>query len=149
MDDGIGLDAANDRIQSELQENVLTDDARQNRLDEHSHHLIRWTEPTKTVHRADGLFEVEIEAEDAYCFTCGEWLGLAGIEWPGTPRSKADAYWLDGPPDDVIETGGVIRWALKELAEVVIRDVEHIETAEEALQFIIDQVPDVRFDDDD
>ena len=76
---------------------------------------------------------------DAYCFTCNEWVGLSGIELRGTPRSKTDAYYLSGPPADVIEARETVRERLGDLAEYALKNVEQLETAEDAFEFIGEQ----------
>lgn len=118
------------------------EETRQNLLQEHVHHLIRFTESAYSVER-DAPQGVEIDAtayvEDAYCFTCGEWVGLSGIKLRGTPRSKADAFYFGGPPDDVLDAQATVRDRLGDLAEYALKNVDQLETAEDAFEFIGEQ----------
>jgi len=112
-------------------------------LKSHVHHLVRTTESAHTVDR-DTPEGIEIDAtahvEDTYCFTCGEWVGVSGVDLRGTPRSKADAHYLGGPPDDVREAREEIQDRLGDLAEHALLTVEHVETAADAFEFVGEQL---------
>jgi len=106
---------------------------------EHKHHQIRMT-TTKMVLDIGDFAEVQMEIEDTYCFTCGEWLCSQGIEPRGTPRSKKDAWWVAGPPEEVEEAREDCRDALAEMADEVVEKHPTVEDREEALGFIEDQI---------
>lgn len=124
----------------ELEASRPSVDERQTLLGEHHHHLVRETTSQVTLLEGDGIqIETTIEARDIYCFTCEEWVGISGVELTGTPRSKADAFYLRGPPPDVQEAEDLVRDQLASLAEHVLETVDHIEDAEDAVEFVGDQ----------
>lgn len=142
-EDSTGVEeAVSEDVREWVREQQPDEETRRDLLQEHLHHLIRTTESAYTVNR-DAPAGIEIDAtvyvRDAYCFTCSEWVGLSGIELRGTPRSKADAYYFSGPPDDVLEARETVRERLGDLAEYALKNVDQIETAEDAFEFIGEQ----------
>lgn len=149
-EDEPALPEDSDRVEKVVSEDVREwvreqrpdEETRQDLLQNHLHHLIRTTESAYTVDR-DTPPGIEIEAtvyvRDAYCFTCSEWIGLSGIELRGTPRAKTDAYYFSGPPDDVLEARTTVREHLGDLAEYALKNVDQLETAEDAFEFIGEQ----------
>jgi len=135
-------DAVSEDVREWVQEQQPDEEARRDLLQEHLHHLIRTTESAYTVDR-DAPPGIEINAtvyvQDTYCFTCSEWIGLSGIDLRGTPRSKAKAYYLSGPPDDLLEARATVRERLGDLAEYALKNVDQLETAEDAFEFIGEQ----------
>lgn len=134
--------AVSEDVREWVREQRPDEETRQDLLQEHLHHLIRFTESAYTVDR-DAPPGIEIDAtvyvQDAYCFTCSEWIGLSGIELRGTPRSKTEAYYFSGPPDDVLEARATVRDRLGDLAEYALKNVDQLETAEDAFEFIGEQ----------
>jgi hypothetical protein len=123
----------NQRPDKETQKELLT---------EHQHHLVRDTESTysRSPDSPDGIkVETTAYVYDTYCFTCGEWVGISGIELRGTLRSRANAYYLGGPPDDVRQARAKIRDELQSLAEYALLNVDHVEDVEEAFAFVGEQ----------
>lgn len=122
-----------------VREQKPDEDERRELLREHRHHLVRTTESAYTVDR-DAPTGVEIEAtayvEDTYCFTCDEWVGTSGVDLRGTPRSKADAYYLGGAPENVLQARNSVRDHFDVLVDIVADTVDHIETTEDAMEFI-------------
>jgi len=141
-DSGEVEDAISEDVREWVRGQRPNEEARRDLLQEHLHHLIRTTESAYTVDR-DAPPGIEIDAtvyvQDTYCFTCSEWIGLSGINLRGTPRSKADAYYFSGPPDDVVETRATVRERLGNLAEYALKNVDQLETAEDAFEFIGEQ----------
>lgn len=121
---------------------------RQQLRDAHQHHLVRDTTSTLTVDPEDDMEGVEIESQveipDMYCFTCGEWVGLSGVDLTGTPRSRKDAYYLGGPPEDLREARSEVRDELRDLAYRAMRDVEQVESPEDGFEFVATQLAQVR-----
>lgn len=108
-------------------------------LAQHKHHLIRQTTSkiTESEEVADGMVaETEAEIPDTYCFTCEEWIGLSGVDLRGKPRSRKDAYYLEGPPSEVSEARQQVRDGLADLTEAVASTVPHVDDAQDALEFI-------------
>lgn len=114
----------------------------------HEHHLVRDTTSKLTVDPDEEMAGVEIESQveipDLYCFTCREWVGLSGVDLSGTPRSKADAYYLDGPPEDLRQAREETRGELTDLAYRAMRDVEQVESVEDGFEFVATQLEQVR-----
>ena len=79
-----------------------------------------------------------------HCFTCGEWVGLSGVDLRGTPRSKADAHYLGGPPESIREVGDETRETLVALAIQVRDDLPMVDTLDEAAEFVADELERVR-----
>jgi len=121
---------------------------KRDRREEHRHHLVRDTTSTLTVDDNPDMQGVEvtstIEIPDLYCFTCKEWVGLSGVDLSGTPRSKADAYYLDGPPDDLQQARDETQSELLDLAYRAMRDVDRFESLEDGLEFVDGQIEQVR-----
>jgi hypothetical protein len=135
-------DAVSEDVREWVREQQPDEETRRDLLQEHLHHLIRPTESAYTVDR-DAPPGIEIDAtvyvRDTYCFTCSEWIGLSGIDLRGTPRSKAEAYYFSGPPDDLLEARATVRERLGDLAEYALKNVDQLETAEDAFEFIGEQ----------
>jgi len=121
---------------------------RQQLREAHQHHLVRDTTSTLTVDPEDDMEGVEIESQveipDLYCFTCEEWVGLSGVDLTGTPRSRKDAYYLGGPPEDLREAREETRDELHDLAYRAMRDVEQVESLADGFEFVATQLEQVR-----
>lgn len=106
----------------------------------HRHHLVRDTESKLSVDADVDMGGVEVDSvivvPDTYCFTCDEWVGLSGVDLRGTPRSRKDAYYLAGPPEDVETAQKVAQSGLVELAEFVEEEVERVESVADAAEFV-------------
>lgn len=127
--------AKRDEIASERPD----EEQRQQILDEHRHHLVRRTtsQVTEEEEIEPGMIaETTAEVEDIYCFDCEAWIGISGVDLRGTPRSRADAYYLGGPPDAVVEAREDVGDTLADLAYRVMRDVPTVEDADDALDWI-------------
>jgi hypothetical protein len=116
----------------------------------HQHHLVRDTTSTLTVDPDEEMVGVEIESQveipDCYCFTCDEWVGLSGVDLTGTPRSKTDAYYLSGPPEDVQQAREETQTELRDLAYRAMRDVEQVNSVEGGFDFVATQLEQIRDD---
>ncbi len=112
----------------------------------HEHHEIRQTD-TKMSFNVAGVFDVSLEIGDTYCFTCGEWLCEQGFEPRGTPRSKKDAEWFRGPPEEVEHTKEAAQGELERIARRVQEHHPGIDTEGGALEFIADEIEQMEADD--
>lgn len=133
---------AEESAREQIEANRPNEDERRELLEEHRHHLVRDTTSKQT--RTDGeesivQLETTVEAPDTYCFTCEEWVGLSGLNLTGTPRSKTEAYYLGGPPADVADARETIRDNLHDLAAYALENVDHIDDAKAAFEFVGDQ----------
>lgn len=149
-EDGSAIAQDPDELEESVEGNVREwvrdqrpdEETRKELLREHAHHLVRDTESAYSRdHDSPNGVEINSTAyvEDTYCFTCEEWVGLSGVGLRGTPRSRADAYYLGGPPEDVREARAKVRDELGDLAEHALLNVEHVEDAEDAFAFIGEQ----------
>lgn len=105
----------------------------------HRHHLVRDTTSRYTVtdQPAEGIqIDKSAEVPDLYCFTCEEWVGLSGVDLRGTPRSRKDAYYLGGPPGEVVDARKTVRNTLADLVASVASTVPTVEDADDAFDFI-------------
>jgi len=132
--------SVSESVREDLERQEPDDDEKQRLRQQHEGHLVRDTTSKLGVESTDVGPGVEVEAKaeipDTYCFTCAEWVGLSGVNLRGTPRSRADAYYLGGVPVDVIHAQNGTAKTLNELAERLIDRVETIETTADAHQFI-------------
>ena len=108
--------------------------------EQHEGHLVRDTTSKLAVDSPDvgpGM-EVQAKAEipDTYCFTCGEWVGFSGVDLRGTPRSRAEAYYLGGAPDEILRAQNGTAKTLDGLAERLVERLETVEDSAEAYKFI-------------
>lgn len=132
-----------DTIRDEYDGKALDGDERAQALADHQHHLVRNTKSTITLHPDIGPgveANVTVTVPDTYCFTCGEWVGLSGVDLTGTPRSKHDAYYLGGPPESVSDLQHRVRHAVTHLTGTVLNRHPHIDDADEAAEFIADEI---------
>lgn len=132
--------SVSDSLRQELEAQEPPDERKRELLMEHEGHLVRDTTSKLAVDSPDvgpGM-EVDAKAEvpDTYCFTCEEWVGLSGVELRGTPRSRADGYYLGGMPMDVLHAKNGAEKTLTELAEALTHRVEYLDTRGDAYQFI-------------
>jgi len=110
---------------------------------EHDHHLVRETtsERTETQEPVPGMeIEIAVEVGDIYCFTCEEWIGISGVDLRGTPRSKTDAYYLNGPPEAVKGLRERVEDSAINLVETIINSHPNIEEPSAAADFVLDEV---------
>ncbi len=142
------IDAAlSDRVREEYSAKALAGDERRRALQEHRHHLVRDTTSQITIHPDVGPgmeADVTVEVPDTYCFTCEEWVGLSGLDLTGTPRSRADAYYLRGAPDAVRDLRQEVRDDVTDLAEAIIDRHPAIETPQQAAEFIMTQIEQIQ-----
>lgn len=132
-----------EQFRQELEEQAPSDDEVEELLKQHQHHLVRRTTSRHTKKRSVGKDDLELlkvegttEVPDMYCFTCGEWVGLSGVDLRGTPRSRGDAFYLDGEPEAVEDARAVVLIGLRRLAAHVADEVPHVETSADAVEFI-------------
>lgn len=133
--------SASETVRQELEEQRPSEEERKRLLRQHEGHQIRRTTSklTETDELGDGMeLEVEKEVLDIYCFTCEEWVGISGVELSGTPRSKADAYWLGGADGELAAARARATEAVADAAGEVIGEHPQIDSAEEAVQFVLD-----------
>jgi len=122
-----------------VRENEPDEEERDMLEQQHEEHFVRWCEPHKTeAIEKDGVViaEVELDGCDLYCFTCGEYVGFTGIEWSQPPRSRSEAFWKGGPPEEVTDLNVEIWEATAWLVKRTLSDHPHIETVEGAVEFI-------------
>lgn len=123
----------------ELEDRRPDEDERKRLLAEHEGHLVRQTtsKRTETEEIGSGMVaEKTAEIPDMYCFTCSEWVGLSGVELRGTPRSRADAFYLGGMPQEVLRAKQTVAEGLNDLAYRVRREVGHVDGVDEAFEFV-------------
>jgi len=126
-------------VEEDLKAKEPSESEKKRRLREHRHHLVRSTTSKLSVEPAvsEGVeATATAEVPDTYCFICEEWIGTSGVELRGTPRSKADAYYLGGKPADVRAAENGTRDTLEELADALTERVEHIEDRSDAYEFV-------------
>lgn len=135
-------ESVEDAVREDLAEQRPDEAEREQLLEAHRHHLVRATTSQLTTQEdtdAPVTLETTAEVPDTFCFTCEAWIGLSGVDLRGRPRSKADAYYLDGPPEGVLDAEETVRDHLADLAAHVLETVEHVENVEDALEFVGDQ----------
>ena len=127
-------------VRQELEEQEPTQEQKENLLSDHNGHLVRETTSKLSVESPDLPPGVEIDADaeipDTYCFTCGEWVGLSGVNLRGRPRSRTEAYYLGGAPDSVRKARSEVADSVADLVESVTVAVPHVNGAKDALDFI-------------
>jgi hypothetical protein len=133
-------ESVSESLRQELEAQEPSDEKKRELRMEHEGHLVRDTTSKLAVDSPDvgpGM-EVDAKAEipDTYCFTCERWIGLSGVELRGTPRSRADAYYLGGMPMGVLHAKNGATKTLNELAEAITNRVETVDTKDDAYQFI-------------
>jgi hypothetical protein len=132
--------SVSESVRTELESKQPSEEQKQELRQEHRGHLVRDTTSKLTVDSPDvgpGMeLDAKAEVPDTYCFTCEEWIGVSGVDLRGTPRSRADAYYLGGPPDEVLEAKRGTAKTLSELADRLVSRLEHIEDREDAFEFI-------------
>jgi hypothetical protein len=140
---GLQQEDLEERITEDYREEILEqkpdEEERKRLLAQHQNHLVRETTSRYSVdENPDGPVEITkvAEAPDTYCFTCEEWVGLSGLELTGTPRSRKDAYYLGGPPQEVVEARRSVRDSLADMVERVAATVPRVESTEDAMDFI-------------
>lgn len=144
QDGGIDPDGIEDQVSESLLERLKDQEPSDERKAElraaHRHHLVRATTSQLALDHDIGLDGVEVDATaeipDTYCFTCGEWVGLSGIDLSGTPRSRRDAYWLHGPPEEIVRARDAVDDGLVRLANRVMADAPMLDTPADAIEFI-------------
>ena len=123
-------------LHEEYEAKRLSDEAYKAALRDHEHHLVRETTSQVTIEPEEDTPGVEVTSTvtvvDMYCFTCEEWVGVSGVDLSGTPRSKNDAYYLGGPPEDLCKTREMTQEDLQDLAYRAVQDVDRFETVENA-----------------
>ena len=138
-----------DGVRNDLKEKEPSDEKKKELLEEHRHHLVRKTTSQLSM-EPDVMQGVEAvataEVPDMFCFTCNEWVGLSGVDLRGKPRSKADAYYLGGPPQDILEEKNTVREQIGELAERIYTRVDRVDDADEAFEFVADEIEQIRDD---
>lgn len=116
---------------------------------EHTHHLVRRTTSQLKLDEEIDVegFHAETKAviPDIYCFTCDEWIGLSGIDLRGKPRSKTDAFYLDGPPESIATVRKELRNRLEKLVGLVYKEIDRTESPEEAAEFIANELEQTKF----
>jgi hypothetical protein len=107
---------------------------------QHEGHLVRDTTSKLAVDSAEMGAGIEVDAQaeipDTYCFDCEEWVGLSGVDLRGTPRSRADAYYLGGMPIDVLHAKNGTIETINELAEALLSKVDKLDNLDDAYAFI-------------
>jgi len=107
---------------------------------EHKGHLVRDTTSKLTVDSINIDMDMKLNAQaeipDIYCFDCEEWIGVSGVDLRGTPRSRNDAYYLDGMPTDVSHAKTGVIETLNELAEALLNRVDKLDNLDDAYTFI-------------
>lgn len=142
-------ESLSDSIKEKYGDQRLTGEERRDALSEHEHHLVRDTHSQITFHPESlGRIQPEVTATvpDTYCFTCEEWIGLSGLDLPGTPRSRAEAYYLDGPPGEVIDLQKRVHDSVTDLAGTIIDEHPDINTPAEAATFITSEIEQIKND---
>jgi len=143
--------ADQDEVESSITESVrdrferkeLSDDKKDELRSDHTHHLVRNTHSQVTIKPDVGPgieAKTTVEIPDMFCFTCGEWVGLSGVDLRGKPRSKDDAYYLGGPPESVTELRSQVQNEACYLASKIIDKHPHIDTPEGAAEFVQTEV---------
>lgn len=145
---------APDDYEQSISENVETDlrakepseDEKEELRERHQNHLVRHT-TSKLSMEPEVMEGVEAQATaeipDMYCFTCGEWVGLSGVDLRGTPRSTKDAFYLGGMPQEVLQAKNMVMRELNDVAYRLLRDVEHLENKKDAYEFIATELEQV------
>lgn len=128
-------DTITTELEEEIEQNKPDADECAELIREHVHHLVRRTQSKTTIEK-----DTPVEVPDMYCFTCGAWVGLSGVNLNGTPRSKREAFYLDGPPDAVAEIEETVDEAIIELASSVRNELPRMDSIEEAVGFIGDEI---------
>ena len=127
-------------VRERLESQEPGEDEKAKLRDEHDGHLVRDTTSQLQVDGAEVGPGVEAETTaqipDTYCFTCEEWVGFSGVELRGTPRSRREAYYLGGMPQDVLSAKNGTAETLTELADALIERVGHIDTRSDAYEFV-------------
>jgi len=140
--------SVSESLRKDLQEREPGEGKKQKLRDEHEGHLVRETTSQLAVESPDSGpgMEVESKAEipDTYCFDCGEWIGLSGVNLRGTPRSRSEAYYLGGMPTDVLHAKDGTAKTLNELADRLVDQVERIDDRDDAYEFIETELGDLR-----
>lgn len=132
-------DEIEESVRAEMEAKEPSEARKEELREEHRNHLVRDTESDLTIDLdvAEGMgAEATVTVPDLYCFSCEEWVGLSGIDLRGTPRSRADAYYLDGAPEGVEDTRHRVTHDVADLVEMVAENVPHVGDAEDALEFI-------------
>lgn len=128
-----------DALLDELKARRPDEEERERLLGDHEGHLVRHTTSKRTETEEIGagmVAEKTAEIPDTYCFTCEEWVGLSGADLRGTPRSKTDAFYLGGMSKEVRSAKQTVVKGLDDLIYRVKRDVGHINSVEEAREFV-------------
>jgi len=137
-------------VHQRLREQEPSEDRKVELLAEHDHHLVRHTTSKLSVDAGEDLDGVDVDATaeipDCYCFSCEEWVGLSGVDLRGTPRSRADAHYHNGPPADILDAREDVRGGLDELAKEVYYSVDSVETQADAFQFVADELERIQGD---
>lgn len=126
-------------VKEELEAKKPSESEKKQLLREHRHHLVRSTTSELSVEPevSEGVeATATADVPDIYCFTCAKWIGISGVELRGTPRSKEDAYYLGGTPEDVCEARQTVREGIEDLSYQVLRDVDHIDSLADAYAFV-------------
>lgn len=114
-------------------------------LEKHRHHLVRETTSTKTfTERVGKGMEVEsqITVEDMYCFTCEEWVGISGVDLSGTPWSKKNAYYIDGPPEELEKVKDETFDFLCSLCDNIVsnEELDNVENVSDSIEIIEEEL---------
>lgn len=135
--------SSDEKLKAQYREEITAQEPsaeeRERLINQHSGHLVRRT--TSQVSQSDeinGVVQVDRTANvpDMWCFTCDEWVGLSGVELTGRPRSRTEAFYLDGKPETVAKAEQEVRDTLAELVKSVGSSVSHVDDAVDALEFV-------------
>lgn len=132
--------SVSESLREELKREEPTEAGKRKLREQHDGHLVRDTSSKLAIDSPDIAPGVEVDAKaeipDTYCFTCGAWIGLSGVDLRGTPRSRSEAYYIGGMPADVLNAKNGTAKTLNELADALIDRVNTINDRDEAYRFI-------------
>lgn len=145
-----GAEQTAEEVRSQIQETITSrlesqepsEEEKEHLETEHRGHLVRDTTSTLSIEPEKLPPGVESKATvpDTFCFTCNEWIGFSGVDLRGKPRSKEDAYYLGGVPEDVRAAREYIGDSLADLLTFALNRVEHVESVEDATEFVEEQL---------
>jgi len=137
---GVSQESLSGEIREQFEQKEPSEERKNELRSKHDGHLVRDTTSKLSVDAAEDIDGVEVDAKveipDLYCFSCGEWIGLSGVDLRGTPRSKKEAHYLGGMPSDVRSAKNGTQETLTELADALTERVGHIEDRADAFMFI-------------